>query len=69
MTMTNSENRSFQTIQEIINLLGISIFSINGLIKEGYFLSKIQLSPGRKVIAKFQLYELIKIKKTSSAIT
>ena len=62
--MTNSENRPFLTIKEVSNLLGISISTINRLIKKGDFPSKIKLSPGRKVLMKFEIYEWIKSKKS-----
>ena len=61
--MTNSENHPFLTIKEIANLLGISVSTINRLIKKGDFPSKIKLSPGRKVFMKFAIYEWIKNKR------
>jgi len=60
----NQENRPFLTIKEVSNLLGISISTINRLIKKGDFASKIKLSPGRKVLMKFEIYEWIKSKKS-----
>ena len=62
--MTNSENRPFLTIKEVSNLLGISISTINRLIKKGYFPSKIKLSPGRKVFMKYEIDEWIESKKS-----
>ena len=53
--MTNSENRPFLTIKEVSNLLGISVSTINRLIKKGEFPSKIKLSPGRKVFMKKEI--------------
>ncbi len=61
--MTNSENRPFLTIKEVSNLLGISVSTINRLIKKGDFPSKIKLSPGRKVFMKYQINEWIESKK------
>ena len=57
--MNNPENRPFLTIKEVSNLLGISISTINRLIKKGDFPSKIKLSPGRKVFMKFEIDEWI----------
>ena len=62
--MTNSENRPFLSIKEVSNLLGISVSTINRLIKKGDFPSKIKLSPGRKVFMKFEIDEWIESKKS-----
>ena len=62
--MTNSENRPFLNIKEVSNLLGMSISTINRLIKKGDFPSKIKLSPGRKVFMKFQINEWIESKRS-----
>ena len=62
--MTNSANRPFLTIKEVSNLLGISISTINRLIKKGDFPLKIRLSPGRKVFMKFQIDKWIENKKS-----
>ena len=53
--MNNQENRPFLTIKEVSNLLGISISTINRLIKKGDFPPKIKLSPGRKVFMKKEI--------------
>ena len=53
--MTNAENRPFLNIEEVSNLLGISISTINRLIKKGDFPPKIKLSPGRKVFMKKEI--------------
>ena len=53
--MINQENRPFLTIKEVSNLLGISISTINRLIKKGDFPPKIKLSPGRKVFMKKEI--------------
>ena len=66
--MTNSENHPFLTIKEVANLLGISISTINRLIKKGDFPSKIKLSPGRKVFMKYQIEERIKSKSLNNKI-
>ena len=60
----NQENRSFLTIKEVSNLLGISISTINRLIKQGDFPSKIKLSLGRKVFMKFEIDEWIERKRS-----
>jgi len=61
--MNNPENRPFLNIKEVSNLLGISISTINRLIKKGDFPPKIKLSPGRKVFMKYQINEWIESKK------
>ena len=61
--MTNSENPPFLTIKEVSELLGISVSTINRLVKKGDFPSKIKLSPGRKVFMKYQINEWIESKK------
>ncbi len=66
--MTNSENRPFLTIKEVSNLLGISVSTINRLIKKGEFPSKIKLSPRRKVFMKFEIEEWIKSKSLTKEI-
>ncbi len=62
--MNNQENRPFLNIKEVSNLLGISISTINRLIKKGNFPSKIKLSPGRKVFMKYQIDQWIKSKRS-----
>ena len=59
----NQENRPFLTIKEVSNLLGISISTINRLIKNGNFPQKRKLSPGRIVFMKFEIEEWIKEKR------
>ena len=62
--MTNSENRPFLTIREVSKLIGLSVSTINRLIKKGDFPSKIKLSPGRKVFMKFEIDKWIESKKS-----
>ena len=57
--MSNSENRPFLTIKEVSKLLGISVSTINRLIKKGDFPNKIKLSPRRKVFIKYEIQEWI----------
>ena len=57
--MTNSENRPFLTIKEASNLIGISVSTINRLIKKGDFPPKIKISPRRIVFMKEQIEEWI----------
>ena len=66
--MTNSENRPFLTIKEVSNLLGISVSTINRLIKKGDFPSKIKLSPGRKVFMKYEIDKWIEGKSLNKKI-
>ena len=62
--MTHTENRPFLTLKEVSNLLGISISTINRLIKKGDFPTKIKLSPGRKVFMKYQINKWIESKRS-----
>ena len=56
----NSQNRPFLTIKEVSKLLGISVSTINRLIKRGEFPPKIKISPRRIVFMKYQIEEWIK---------
>ena len=58
----NSQERPFLTIKEVSKLLGISVSTINRLIKKGDFPPKIQISPRRMVFMKKQIQEWIKSK-------
>lgn len=55
----NSQNRPFLTIKEVSKLIGISVSTINRLIKKGDFPNKIKLSPRRKVFIKYEIQEWI----------
>ena len=55
----NSENRPFMTIKEVSELLGISISTINRLVKTREFSPKRKISPRRKVFMKYQIQEWI----------
>ena len=55
----NSQNRPFLTIREVSELLGISISTINRLIKKGEFPQKVKISPRRMVFMKEQIKEWI----------
>ena len=57
--MTNQENRPFLNIKEVSKLLGISISTINRLIKRGEFPPKVKISPRRMVFMKEQIKEWI----------
>ena len=57
--MINQENRPFLTIKEASNLIGISVSTINRLIKKGDFPPKIKISPRRIVFMKEQIEEWI----------
>ncbi len=61
--MINQENRPFLTIKEVSKLIGISISTINRLIKKGDFPDKIKLSPRRTVLMKYEIQEWINKKK------
>ena len=58
----NLQNRPFLTIKEVSNLIGISVSTINPLVKKGDFPSKIKLSPRRIVFMKNQIEEWIERK-------
>ena len=55
----NTQNRPFLTIKEVSELLGISVSTINRLIKRGGFPSKIKISPRRIVFLKKEINEWI----------
>ena len=55
----NSENRPFLNIKEVSELLGISVSTINRLIKRGEFPPKVKISPRRMVFMKYQIQEWI----------
>ena len=57
--MTNSENRPFLTIKEVSKLIGLSVSTINRLIKKGDFPSKTKISPRRMVFLKKEIEEWI----------
>ena len=55
----NLENRPFMTIKEVSELLGISVSTINRLIKRREFPPKRKISPGIMVFMKYQIQEWI----------
>ena len=59
----NSQNRPFLTIREVSELLGISISTINRLIKKGEFPPKVKITPRRIVFMKNEIDEWIKSKR------
>ena len=63
--MINQENRPFLTIKEASNLIGISVSTINRLIKKGDFPPKIKISPRRIVFMKYQVEEWIDKKRSN----
>ena len=63
-TTMNQENRPFLTIKEVSNLLGISVSTINRLIKIGDFPKKFKLSPRRMVFMKREIDEWIESKRS-----
>ena len=56
----NQKNRPFLSIKEVSELLGISVSTINRLIKRGEFPPKIKISPRRIVFMKNDINEWIK---------
>ena len=61
--MTNLENKPFLTIKEVSKLIGLSVSTINRLVKKGDFPSKVKISPGRMVFMKYQIQEWINTKE------
>ena len=55
----NQENRPFLTIKEVSELLGISVSTINRLVKRREFPPKRKISPVRMVFMKYQIQEWI----------
>ena len=55
----NQENRPFLTIKEVSNILGISVSTINRLIKRGDFPQKVKISPRRIVFMRYQIQDWI----------
>ena len=62
----NTQNSPFFTIQEVSEFLGISISTINRLVKEGDFPPKVKLSPRRMVFMKREIDEWIESKRMNS---
>jgi len=64
----NTQNSPFFTIQEVSEFLGISISTINRLIKEGDFPPKVKITPRRIVFIKNDIEDWIKSKKNNNYI-
>ena len=62
----NTQNSPFFTIQEVSEFLGISISTINRLVKEGDFPRKVKLSPRRMVFMKREIDEWIESKRINN---
>ena len=62
----NQENRPFLSIKEVSELLGISVSTINRLIKRGDFPPKIKISSKRMIFMKREVDEWIKSKKNNN---
>ena len=62
----NTQNSPFFTIQEISEFLGISISTINRLVKEGDFPPKAKLSPRRTVFMKREIDKWIESKRINN---
>tara|TARA_B100000212_G_scaffold339094_1_gene316827 strand:+ start:180 stop:371 length:192 start_codon:yes stop_codon:yes gene_type:complete len=61
--MINQENRPFLTIKEASNLIGLSVSTINRLVKKGDFPPKVKISPRRMVFMKYQVNQWIDFKR------
>ena len=57
--MSNSENRPFLTINEVSKFIGLSVSTLNRLVKKEEFPPKIKISPRRMVFMKEQIEEWI----------
>ena len=55
----NPQERPFLTIKEVSKLLGISVSTINRLIKKGEFPNKKQLSPRRFAFMKVEIQKWV----------
>ena len=53
--MINQENRPFLTIKEVSNFIGLSVSTINRLVKKGDFPLKVKISPRRMVFMKKEI--------------
>ncbi len=61
--MTNSENRPFLTIKEVSKLIGLSVSTINRLVKKGDFPPKVKISSRRMVFIRKEIEEWINAKE------
>ena len=61
--MTTSENRPFLTTKEVSQLIGLSVSTINRLVKKGDFPKKVKISSRRMVFMKYQIQEWIDKKR------
>ena len=59
----DNQNRPFLTMKEVSVLLGISVSTINRLIKKGEFPPKVKISPRRIVFMKKEIDEWIQSKR------
>ena len=59
----NTQHSPFFTIKEVSEFLGISISTVNRLVKEGDFPPKVKITPRRIVFMKNEIDEWIKSKK------
>ena len=61
--MNNQENRPFLNIKEVSELLGISVSTINRLIKKGQFPQKRKLSTKRIGFLRYEIDQWIEGKE------
>ena len=59
----DNQNRPFLTMKEVSVLLGISVSTIDRLIKKGEFPPKVKISPRRIVFMKKEIDEWIERKR------
>ena len=55
----DNQNRPFLTMKEVSLLLGISVSTINRLIKKGEFPPKVKISPRKIVFMRYQIEQWI----------
>ena len=53
--MINQENLPFLTTKEVSELIGLSVSTINRLVKKGDFPLKVKISPRRMVFMKKEI--------------
>ena len=61
----DNQNRPFLTMKEVSVLLGISVSTINRLIKKGEFPPKVKISPRRIVFMRYQIDQWIEGKRNT----
>ena len=61
----NIQNRPLLNLKAVSELLGISVSTINRLIKRGELPPKVRISPRRMVFIKYEIDKWIKIQRNN----